>query len=96
MSAQPAPRAQPSAQQPLRVVVVGGGIAAAETLLALRDLARNRVSLTLVCPNDGLVLPAVTVAEPFALGHAPRYPLSIEQCPAAAVRASAAGRWIRL
>jgi sulfide:quinone oxidoreductase len=69
------------------VVVVGGGIAAAETLLALRDLARDRVSLTLVCPNDELVLPALAVAEPFALGHAPRYPLSSEQCPGAAVRA---------
>jgi NADH dehydrogenase FAD-containing subunit len=43
-------------------VIVGGGIAAAETLLALCDLEGERVSLTLVYPNDELVLPALTVA----------------------------------
>jgi sulfide:quinone oxidoreductase len=58
---------------PLRVVVAGGGIAAAEVLLALRDLAGDRVSLTLVSPGDELLLPALSVAEPFALGHAQRY-----------------------
>jgi sulfide:quinone oxidoreductase len=62
--------------QPLRVVVAGGGIAAAEVLLALRDLAGDRVSLTLVSPSDELVLPALSVAEPFALGHAQRYALA--------------------
>ena len=62
--------------QPLRVVVAGGGIAAAEVLLALRELAGDRVSLTLVSPSDELVLPALSVAEPFALGHAQRYPLA--------------------
>ena len=61
--------------QPLRVVVAGGGIAAAEVLLALRDLAADRVSLTLVSPSDELVIPALSVAEPFALGHAQRYAL---------------------
>ena len=62
--------------QPLRVVVTGGGIAAAEVLLALRDLAGDRVSLTMVSPGDELVLPALSVAEPFALGHAQRYALA--------------------
>ena len=62
--------------RPLRVVVAGGGIAAAEVLLALRDLAGDRVSLTLVSPSDELVLPALSVAEPFALGHAQRYALA--------------------
>lgn len=60
----------------MRVVVVGGGIAGAEALLALHDLAGDRVSLTLVSANDELVLPALTVAEPFALAQAQRYPLS--------------------
>jgi sulfide:quinone oxidoreductase len=61
---------------PLRVVVAGGGIAAAEVLLALRDLAADRVSLTLVSPSDELVIPALSVAEPFAMGHAQRYALA--------------------
>jgi sulfide:quinone oxidoreductase len=61
--------------QPLRVVVAGGGIAGAEALLALRELAGDLVSLTLVSPNDELVLPALMVAEPFALGHAQHYAL---------------------
>lgn len=60
----------------LRVVIVGGGIAGAEAMLALRALAGDRVSLTLVAPNDELVLPALLVAEPFALGHAGRYSLA--------------------
>jgi NADH dehydrogenase FAD-containing subunit len=69
MFAQPSVVAQrqPASQQSLRVVVVGGGFAAGEALLALRDLAGERVSRTLVCPNDELVLPALTVPEPFAL-----------------------------
>ena len=62
--------------RPLRVVVAGGGIAAAEVLLALRDLAGDRVSLTLVSPSDELILPALSVAEPFALGRAQRYALA--------------------
>lgn len=56
---------------PLNVIVVGGGIAAAEALLALRSLAGDRVALTLVSPGDELRLPALTVAEPFAAGLAP-------------------------
>ena len=69
---------QPSQERshPLRVVVAGGGIAAAEVLLALRDLAGDRVSLTLVTPGNELVLPALSVAEPFALGHTQRYALA--------------------
>ena len=47
-----------------------------EALLALRELAGDRVTLTLVSSNDELVLPALSVAEPFALGHAQRYGLA--------------------
>jgi sulfide:quinone oxidoreductase len=59
--------------EPTRVIVAGGGIAGAEAMLALRALAGERVSLTLVSPSEELVLPALTVAEPFALGQAQRY-----------------------
>lgn len=57
------------------VVVAGGGIAGAEALLALRALAGARVRLTLIAPEDELVLPPLSVAEAFALGHAERHPL---------------------
>ena len=60
---------------PLEVVIVGAGIAGAEALLALRALAGERVSLRLVSASDQLVLPALAVAEPFALSGAPSYPL---------------------
>jgi sulfide:quinone oxidoreductase len=62
-------------REPLEVVIVGGGIAGAEALLALRALAGERVSLRLVSASDQLVLPALAVAEPFALGTTPSYPL---------------------
>src|SRR3954471_10033386 len=39
-----------------RVVVVGGGIAALETTLALRDLAGDRVAVTLIAAEPDLVL----------------------------------------
>jgi sulfide:quinone oxidoreductase len=34
-----------------RVVIAGGGIAGLEALIALRDLAGDRVALTLVAPD---------------------------------------------
>jgi hypothetical protein len=43
----------------------------AEALLALRAMAGETVSLRLVSASDRLVLPALSVAEPFALGEAP-------------------------
>ena len=60
---------------PLRVLVAGGGIAGIEALLALRDLAGDRVQLTLLSPADDFVYRPFAVAEPFGLGHAERIPL---------------------
>lgn len=51
--------------QPLRVVVVGGGFAAAEALLALRALAGDLVSLTLVTPDRRLMFRPAATATPF-------------------------------
>jgi len=51
--------------QPLRVLVVGGGFAAAEALLALRALAGDRVSLTLVTPDRRLMFRPAATATPF-------------------------------
>ena len=60
----------------LRVVIVGGGVAALETLLALRTLAGERVELTLICPEREFLYRPVTVAEAFDCGEARAYGLA--------------------
>ncbi len=59
----------------LRVVVVGGGVAALESVLALADLAPDRTDVTMLAPNEEFVYRPMTVREPFAYGSAHRYPL---------------------
>ena len=59
------------------VVIAGGGVAAAEAALALRDLAGDRVNVTLVAPNDELVYRPMTVGEPFGHAKAARIPLNL-------------------
>jgi sulfide:quinone oxidoreductase len=65
-----------SEQDPLNLVIVGGGVAALETLIALRELAGDRVAMTLVAPEHDFVYRPLTVAEPFARGEARRYGLA--------------------
>jgi sulfide:quinone oxidoreductase len=59
-----------------RVVVAGGGVAGLEAILALRDLAGDRVALTLVSPEREFVFRPMSVATPFSRGHATRHPLA--------------------
>jgi sulfide:quinone oxidoreductase len=56
------------------VVIAGGGVAALEAMIALRDLADVRV--TLVAPQSDFVYRPLSVAEPFCLGHAAHYSLA--------------------
>ncbi len=59
-----------------RVLVAGGGIAAAEVLLALRELApAGALAPTLLAPDRELRLRALTVLDAVELGHAPTVPL---------------------
>jgi sulfide:quinone oxidoreductase len=58
-----------------QVVIVGGGVAGLEALIALRALVGDRVAVTLVSQDDWFVDRPLTVAEPFGLGSAARYPL---------------------
>ena len=60
----------------VRVLVAGGGVAGLEALLALRDLAGDRVELTLLSPEDEFVYRPMAVAEPFGRGRADRHPLA--------------------
>jgi sulfide:quinone oxidoreductase len=58
-----------------RVVIAGGGIAAVETLLALRSLAPTQVDVVVVAPNEDLHYRPLTVNEPFSEPRAQRYRL---------------------
>ncbi|MDP9133866.1 MAG: FAD-dependent oxidoreductase [Actinomycetota bacterium] len=57
------------------MLIVGGGVAALETMMALRDLAGDGARVTLVAREPDFVYRAMAVAEPFGLGEARRYPL---------------------
>src|SRR3954453_19107604 len=58
------------------VVVAGGGPAGVEAVLALRDLAGDRVRVTLVAPEHDLELKPYRAATPFAADHAHVYPIA--------------------
>jgi sulfide:quinone oxidoreductase len=62
-----------SAAMPPRVLVVGGGVAALELLLALRADVGGQVAITLLSGDAELAPPAMTVAEPFQRGGAQTY-----------------------
>ena len=64
-----------SSQTPLHVVIAGGGVAALEAMMGLRDLAEDRVELTLLAPEPEFELKPLRTAEPFARDHVRRYPL---------------------
>jgi sulfide:quinone oxidoreductase len=65
----------PSAE-PFKVTIVGGGVAALETALALRDLGGERFDVTLLAPNAEFVYRPMTVREPFAYSRAERSPIA--------------------
>jgi sulfide:quinone oxidoreductase len=54
---------------PLHVLIAGGGVAGLETLLALRGLAGELVTLTLIAPDDEFVYHPLTVERPFSVGR---------------------------
>ncbi len=60
----------------LRVLIAGGGVAALETALALRHLAPERTTTTVIAPNEEFLYRPMTVREPFAYPAARRYPLA--------------------
>jgi sulfide:quinone oxidoreductase len=70
------------------VVIAGGGVAGLETLLALADLAADRVEVTLVAPEDEFLYKPLTVEEPFRPDPAERHDL-------AAIVAQAGARFVR-
>ena len=53
----------------MRVAICGGGVAAIESLLAVRALLGLSPHVDLIAPNRHFVYQPVAVAEPFGLGH---------------------------
>jgi sulfide:quinone oxidoreductase len=64
-----------SSAEPFNVLIVGGGVAALEAALALRDLGGERIATTMIAPNPEFVYRPMTVREPFGYAEAQRYPL---------------------
>ena len=60
----------------LRVIIVGGGVAALETALALADLAPDLTDVTVLAPNAEFIYRPMVVREPFAYSGARHYPLA--------------------
>jgi sulfide:quinone oxidoreductase len=61
---------------PVGVLIAGGGVAALEALLALRDLGGDRVQTTLLAPEREFRYRPASVAMPFGRGRVERYPLA--------------------
>ena len=61
---------------PTKVLIAGGGVAALETLLALRRRAAGLVQLTLLAPEPEFTYRPLAVVEPFVAGSMPRLPLA--------------------
>jgi sulfide:quinone oxidoreductase len=60
----------------LRVLIAGGGVAALETLLALRELAHHRVDVELLAPEPYFWYGPLAVAEPFDAARALHFELA--------------------
>jgi sulfide:quinone oxidoreductase len=56
-----------------KVMIVGGGVAALEALMALHELAGEYVDVELVTPTPEFAYRPLAVAEPFGLGEARRF-----------------------
>jgi sulfide:quinone oxidoreductase len=60
----------------LDVLIAGGGVAGLEAAFALRNLAGDRVAMTLLSNANEFVYRPLSVGEPFTSSHAERYPLA--------------------
>ncbi len=58
------------------VLIAGGGVAGLEAAFALRELAGDRVDLSILAPTDEFVYRPMSIAEPFTSGWAQHYPLA--------------------
>jgi sulfide:quinone oxidoreductase len=61
---------------PTHLLIVGGGPAALEAVLAVQRLAAERVRITMLCDRDDFVYRPVAVAEPFGFAPPERFSLA--------------------
>jgi sulfide:quinone oxidoreductase len=61
--------------KPLRVLIAGGGVAGIELMLALRDLAEERVGIELLAPTSDFVYRPLAVGTPFGAPEPHRFSL---------------------
>ncbi len=61
---------------PLRVIIAGGGVAGLEAAFALGELAGERVTTTVLAPDEDFVYRPLRVREPFGYAEARHYPVS--------------------
>jgi sulfide:quinone oxidoreductase len=87
-----------------RVLIAGGGVAALEAAIALRDMASDRVAVELCAPRKDFAYRPFAVGDPYGASEIPHYDLeelakrckatfrkvSIASVDAAAQRATAA------
>lgn len=66
----------PNTHTPFKVLIAGGGVAGLEAALALRELAGDRVSTTMLAPQPEFVYRPMRVQEPFANTAARHYSLA--------------------
>ncbi len=64
-----------STSEEFKVLIVGAGVAGLEAALALRDLAGDRVNLTLLAPAGEFTYRPMVVREPFGYSRAKHFPL---------------------
>ena len=64
-----------SSRRPLKVIIAGGGVAGLEAAFALRELAADRVAVTVIAPGGEFVYRPLSIGEPFSSSRAERYPL---------------------
>jgi sulfide:quinone oxidoreductase len=63
-------------QPPFRTLIAGGGVAALEAALALRDLAADRMDITLLAPEPEFAYRPMRVREPFGYSLANTYQIA--------------------
>ena len=63
-------------RDPARIVIAGGGVAALETLIALRAMAPGDAEVTVVSASDTFSYRPLQVGEPFGLGSGQRYAIA--------------------
>lgn len=64
-----------SSTVPFEVLIAGAGVAGLECMLALRELAGERVGITVLAPDEDFVYRPMRVREPFGYSTAERHPL---------------------